>query len=969
MSSVSTVMTVAGGVILLGLLLASTPAHAAGESAALLHPTQLRTEYLVNPLGLDVAQPRFSWRVESEAHTQHQTGYHVLVASTLDALMPDAADFWDSGPVNGGQTVNVVYEGEALSSHQQCYWSVRVYDRDGKPSPWAPPARFTMGLLNAEDWQADWISFEDPRVFEASPENIVLPPARYFRKDFAADKQVRSAMLHATALGNIDLHLNGERVTEARFIPGWTDYDQRAYYHTFDVTQQVRQGENTLGAMLTDGWYAGYLGYGLLVGYGPNKSGRNFYGKTPALLMQLRVEFQDGTVETIVTDTSWKWATGAVHEADHLMGERVDARDEPRGWDAPGFDDSAWQAAIPAEENGELLATYHDAAGNKEVDLGFKAPPVLEAFPMEHVLPTQVLPPKSIEKREDESYIIDFGQNFAGVVRLRAQGPAGTEITLRYGEMLHPDGRLMTENLRRARATDTYLLRGDTEGETFEPRFTFHGFQYAEVSGYPGELTPQDIEGIVLGTDTRLTSTWESSDPVLNQFFSNVVWTQRANFLEVPTDCPQRDERFGWTGDAQVYARAATYNADVAAFFTKWLQDLRDAQTPEGAYPDYAPYPMQHGGGGKPYATAWGDAGVIVPWAMYQAYGDTQALREHYPSMQKFIEFRQTFSPDFMGRRLGNGWGDWLSMGEKTPVPYIDHCYYAYTAHLVAEMAAVLGEDEDAAKYRELRDNVKATFVKTFVNDDGTLNVDTQTAYVLALDMDMLPEDKIAPAAARLVAKILENDRRMTTGFLGTRPILPVLTESGHFELAVELMQSRRFPSWGYAVMQGATSIWERWNSYTIEDGFQEGMNSFNHYAFGAVVEWLFGTLAGIQPAEPGYNRIRIQPHVPMKAPVQEGVPMLDHVAATYDSVHGVIASAWKREGEALTLNVTIPANTTAEVIMPARAIAVITVDGEPVQASEVVSIIERTDSAVHLEVPSGSYQFLSTLETPAAGE
>ncbi|HEO69639.1 MAG TPA: hypothetical protein ENN80_00130 [Candidatus Hydrogenedentes bacterium] len=467
--------------------------------------------------------------------------------------------------------------------------------------------------------------------------------------------------------------------------------------------------------------------------------------------------------------------------------------------------------------------------------------------------------------------------------------------------------------------------------------------------------------GVVLHNDTELVSHWESSDPVLNRFFHNVVWTQRSNFLEVPTDCPQRDERFGWTGDAQVYARAATYNADVAAFFTKWMQDLRDAQVPEGAYPDYAPYPMQHGGSGKPYATAWTDAGVIVPWEIYTAYGDERLLREHYASVQQFIEFRRTTSPDYMGKQLGNGWGDWLAMGETTPLPFIDHCYYAWSTHLAAQIADVLGETQDAEDYRALSDRVRETFAQTYVNGDGTLTVDTQTAYVLALDIGLIPEDNVDAAAARLVEKIVENDRRMTTGFLGTRPLLPVLTKTGHFELAAELMQSRRFPSWGYAVMQGATTVWERWNSYTIEDGFQEGMNSFNHYAFGAVVEWMFGTLAGIRPATQGYGDITIRPHVPLEEPVQD-VPRLDYVKARHVCMRGLIESAWRRDGGMLTLEVAIPANTVATVHVPASAEAPVHVDGLAVDDSPLIEVLAREPRETKVRVPSGRYVFTATL-------
>ena len=465
----------------------------------------------------------------------------------------------------------------------------------------------------------------------------------------------------------------------------------------------------------------------------------------------------------------------------------------------------------------------------------------------------------------------------------------------------------------------------------------------------------------MLHNDTALGSAWESNDPMLNRVFQNVVWTQRSNFLEVPTDCPQRDERFGWTGDAQVYARAATYNADVAAFFTKWMQDLRDAQGPEGAYPDYAPYPMQHGGSGERYGTAWTDAGTIVPWAVYTAYGDLRLLREHYPSLQRFILFRQTASPDYGGTHLGNGWGDWLSMGEETPIPYIDHCYYAWSVHLAAKIAEVLGEEQDARVYHDLAGKIRNAFVRAYVNEDGTLAVDTQTAYVLALDMGMMPEDKAPAAAARLVEKIVENDRRMTTGFLGTRPLLPVLTAAGHFDLAVELMQSRRFPSWGYAVEQGATSVWERWNSYTIEDGFQEGMNSFNHYAFGAVVEWMFDTLAGISPAEPGYRAITIRPRPPLAEPVQE-VPRLDYVKAHHDCMHGRIESAWRRDGHAFTLEVVLPANTEGTVHVPSAPDTPVLVDGEDLRESALVKALSRNDHEVLLRTPSGTYTFTSTL-------
>ncbi|MCH5376491.1 MAG: family 78 glycoside hydrolase catalytic domain, partial [Planctomycetes bacterium] len=595
------------------------------------------------------------------------------------------------------------------------------------------------------------------------------------------------------------------------------------------------------------GWYAGYVGYGLLVGYGPNHCGRYFYGKTPALRVQLELEYDDGSRDVIVTGPDWKFSTGAYREADMIMGETYDARLEPRGWADFDFDDRAWQPAIPASDNGSLKARFFDQAGPREVELGFEPPPVMQAHPGEPVRPTQELRPIRVTSLDQGRYLFDMGQNFAGVVRLRSTGPAGTKIVLRYGEMLHPDGRLMTENLRRARATDTWILRGEPDGEVFEPRFTYHGFQYVEVTGYPGTATEESLVGIAVHSDTPMTSSFECSDPVLNRFYRNVTWTQRANFFEIPTDCPQRDERLGWMGDAQIYVRAATYNADVGAFFTKWIQDVREAQTPEGAYPDYCPYPMQHGGSGKPYATAWMDAGIICPWTIYQVYGDRRILEDHYASMKRFLDFRRRIDADLQGTKPGNGWGDWLSLGEQTPIEYVDHVYFAHSTSLMAQTAEVLGRQEDAAEYRRLLARIRKNFVDRYVQPDGTLAVDTQTAYVLAIAMGLIPEDLRRAAGERLAAKIRENDNRMTTGFLGTRPLLPVLTETGHFELAARMLQSRRFPSWGYEVVNGATSVWERWNSYTKEQGFMNpSMNSFSHYAFGAVCEWMFDTLAGI---------------------------------------------------------------------------------------------------------------------------
>ncbi len=626
---------------LVGALALSGAAAAETE----LMPQQLRCEYLVNPPGIDALQPRLSWEVESGQRGQRQTAYEILVASDQTRLTKGQGDLWDTGKVTGGQTTGIVYGGKALASRQRCFWKVKVWDRDGKASAWSEPAMWGMGLLKPGDWKAQYISFRDTTPVHRVPEPLFLPPARQYRKEFAAAKAIRRATIYATALGIYELHLNGQRVGDAYFAPGWSDYHQRAYYQTYDVTPLVKRGANALGAWVADGWYSGYIGFGLLTGIGTERIGRYTYGKTPALMAQLEIEYADGSRQTIITDPSWKvTGAGPIQEADFLMGESYDARQETPGWCKPGFDDSHWEQAIRAEANGPVKAKFYEyrnpAAGGepkiegREVDLGFKPPPKLEAFPGVPVRAIQEIKPIAITSPTNGVYIFNLGQNFAGVARLKVKGPAGTGIRLRYGEMLHPDGRLMTENLRKARATDFYTLRGDPKGETYLPRFTFHGFQYVEVTGYPGKPDLGTITGFVLHSDTPLTSSFECSDPMVNRLFKNIVWTQRANFIDLPTDCPQRDERFGWTGDAQIYVGAATYNADVAAFYSKWLRELMESQRPSGTFPGYAPFPFQHG---WDFGTAWCDAGVICPWTIWRAYGDTRIIERCWEPMTRFM--------------------------------------------------------------------------------------------------------------------------------------------------------------------------------------------------------------------------------------------------------------------------------------------------------------------------------------------
>lgn len=956
----------------LALTLAPLP-----NANAALKPTALRCEYRLNPLGIDEAQPRLTWRVESGERGQAQIAYRVLVASSESLLARDQGDLWDSGFVDSDETVNVTYAGKPLGSRQACFWKVRVWDKDGRAA-WSQPARWTMGLLRPDDWKAHYISYRDTTPVYTNRHDHFLPAARQYRKEFAASHRVKRATIYATALGIYELYLNGQRVGDALFEPGWTDYQQRAYYWTHDVTPLLKQGRNALGTWVADGWYSGYIGFGLLTGIGTEHIGRYTYGKTPAFMAQLEIEYADGSRDTVVTDSSWKvTGAGPIQQADFLMGEFYDARQETPGWDKPGFDDSRWERAIRAEDNGHPKATFQEfrnpGPGQKlevkgrEIDLGFARPAKLEAFPGNPVRQIEQIKPVALTEPQPGTYIFNLGQNFAGFVRLKVKGggKAGERIRLRFGEMLHRDGRLMTENLRKARAHDYYVLKGDPKGETYTPRFTFHGFQYVEVTGYPGKPGLDAITGIVLHSDTPFTSAFECSDPMVNRLFKNIVWTQRANFVDLPTDCPQRDERFGWTGDAQIYVRAATYNADVAAFYTKWLRELMESQRPSGTFPGYAPYPFQHG---WDFGTAWCDAGVICPWTIWRAYGDTRIIDRCWAPMTKFMEWRKRTSKDFLGVAHGNNWGDWLNQNEPTPLYYVDTVYFAYSAKLMADMAQATHRDREAGDYRELFQNIKTAFNRKYVKPEGTLTVDTQTAYALALFMDLLPENLRLAAGNRLAQKIGANDTRMSTGFLGTRPLLPVLSSVGQHDLAVRLLQSRRFPSWGYEVEQGATTIWERWDSFTKEHGFdgQTGkqnasMNSFAHYSFGAVCEWLFFQLAGIDSDRPGWKHIVLRPTPPTPGSNPEHKP-IDWVKAHYDSAHGRIVSNWKVDNGRFELETTIPANTTATVYLPAKGVAGVMVNGRSVDKADGVRYLRAEGGRVAVEVVAGTYRFSSNL-------
>jgi len=919
--------------------------------------TRLRCEYLFNPLGIDETQPRLSWILDGSRRGARQTAWQVRVVSRPERLGQAEADLWDSGRVEGDQSTHIVYGGVPLVSRMACHWRVTVWDEQGTPLT-SEPAFWTMGLLRPEDWKAKWIS-HDPAIIRRDPEAIegtrtVPGTPSLFRKSFTVPANARRATLYVSARGLVDLQLNGRGVSEDRFIPEWTDYHKRLHYRTFDVTHLIQPGPNALGAVLGDGWWSGFVGW---------QETRGQYGTLQnSLLFQLEVETENGETVRVVTDGSWRCETGPILSSDFMMGEVFDARREKTRWDQPHFADAAWLPAVevaPPKVRIPEFGFSNNQPGGTDQDLP------LVAQRSEPVRVVETIRPVSFHEVRPGVFIYDLGQNVAGWVRLIVRGEAGTRITLRHSERLNPDGTLYTENLRRARATDVYILRGTGE-EVWEPRFTFHGFQYVEVTGLREALSLDKVVGRVVMSCTRPTGEFECSHPLVNRLWKNALWGQKGNFLSVPTDCPQRDERLGWMGDAQVFLRTATYNMDVAAFFTKWMTDVTDSQDVDGVFPDVAPR-LAEGDGfvgldGLGGGAGWADAGVIIPWTLWRVYGDRRILERHWEPMVRWLDWLERTNPEGLRcNALNNNYGDWLCIPSdrefRTQSPMktlLATAYWADDAAKMGRMARELGRTNDAERFHRMHTRVREAFQKEWLREDGRLTVETQTSYLLALAFNLLPEDVRERAAEHLVENIRRLDWHLSTGFIGIRHLNPILTLTGHSDVAYRLLCNEDYPSWLYPVIHGATTIWERWNGWTEESGFfNPAMNSFNHYSLGSVSEWLYRHVAGIELDEevPGFKQFIIRPSI-------GGV--LTFAGAKYDSIHGTIESRWSVTSGRVRLAVTIPANTSARVYVPAGPGAAVTENGGPAQASEGVLGMGRDGDYACFMVQGGRYEFLA---------
>jgi len=891
-----------------------------GESPAPVSLTSLRCEYKVDPLGIDVRRPRLSWQFTADGRGVVQAAYQVRVAESEAGLA--ANPIWDTGRIDSDRSIHVVYEGPALVSGRRYYWQVRVWGGDGAVSNWSAAAFWEMGLLDPTDWTAAWIT-------PAWDEDLTTPqPVPMLRTTFAVEGEVRAARAYVTSLGLYEVELNGRRVGDQVFTPGWTSYDTRLQYQTYDVTGLLESGQNALGAMLADGWYRGNTTW---------DRRRNVYGEHLALLLQLRITYADGREQVVGSDPSWKATTGPIRMADNYNGETYDARLEQPGWSRVGFDDGAWTPVRVIDHRKDIL-------------LAPAGPPVRK---------TEEITPVAILRTPAGETVFDMGQNMVGWVRLQVSGPAGTTVTLRHAEVLDQDGNLYTANLRKAEQTVRYTLKGGGE-ETYEPRFSFQGFRYVAADGLPGTPTLQNLTGIVVHSDMTPTGTFESSSPLINQLQHNIVWGQKGNFLDVPTDCPQRDERLGWTGDAQVFSHTAAFNMDVAGFFTKWLGDLAADQKPNGSIPFVIPDVTSRGretGGG---ATGWADAGVVIPWMLYVVYGDTRILETQYESMQKWIGYMQARAGNDLIWDGDSHFGDWLAYattrsdypGATTDKDLIATAYFAYSTNLLQRIASVLGKTDDAARYADLVEQIKRAFRKEFITANGRLASNTQTAYALALSFGLMPEGQEAEAARRLAADVRAFGNHLTTGFLGTPLLSRSLSDHGYLDVAYHLLNQDTYPSWLYPITKGATTIWERWDGIKPDGSFQDpGMNSFNHYAYGAIGEWLYSVVAGLDgdPEEPGYKHLRIQP--------QPGGG-LTYARAALETMYGPAASAWEFTGGQFRLEVTVPPNTHATVRLPHATLAQVTESGRALAAADGVARALQEGEAVIVEVGSGRYRF-----------
>jgi alpha-L-rhamnosidase len=869
--------------ILFAALIASS-APPAPEGPGPLSPTALRCEYLDNPMGIDMAKPRFFWVFEHPERGQVQSAYQVIVSTDPKAA---AGDVWDSGKVVSSKSIQIAFAGKALESGKSYFWKVRVWDRDGREGPWSAVASFDTGLFDKSDWRGLWIGKKNQ-----------------LRKEFTLKGRVKRARAYVVGLGYYELRLNGRKAGNHVLDPAWTTYDKRVLYVAYDVTPYLREGPNAVAVLLGNGWY-----------------------KSRALLFQLNVEFEDGTTASVASDTTWKTADGPIVEDSVYNGESYDARRETPGWGRPGFDDKDWPAAEAVKPPTGVLSA--------------------QLMPAIQVVDTIV--PLGMANPQPGVYVFDMGQNFSGWARLKVSGPRGADVRLRFAELLYDNGMLNTENLRSARAEDRYILKGEGE-ETWEPCFTYHGFRYVEVTGFPGTPKLDSVRGRVVHSAVKPVGSFSASKGILNGLQRIITWGQKTNLHGIPTDCDQRDERMGWMGDAQGTAEEAIMNFDMAAFYTNFVRDIRDVQDDKGRITDTVPYIW----GSRPADPAWGTAYPLICWYMYQYYGDTRVLEEHYDGLKKYVEFLKSTAEN--GVLKWSHYGDWVAV-EKCPGSIVSSFYYYYDIKVLADAARVLGKTQDVALYDKLAADVRTAFNREFYNPKtGDYADGTQTANTLPLFLEM-PTDKERGTWGRLFDDIVyKHDSHLTTGIIGTKYIMELLTRTGNSDLAYDIACKTDYPSWGYMIENGATTLWELWQK-------REGpsMNSHNHPMFGSVGSWLYKALAGINlaPGTTGFEKVLIEPRM---------VRDLRHASGSTTTVRGEVAVSWSRTDKGVRVAVTVPGGSEAEVVIPKFNLREVSVseggralwsDGKYLDGVAGVTGAVEKDGAIRVAAGGGRYVFV----------
>ena len=833
-----------------------------------------------NPIGFYDSKPNFSWKLPIGNMIKNQTAYEIVVASSPELLMK-SPDVWSSGKVISNQSVNVSFGGRELKSRQKIYWQLRYWNQDGHSSSWSKIASIEMGLLSNSDWKAQWIKIPDPDQWKTTRYGTRLFKPQYLRKQFKLNSKVKKARLYITAKGVFEASINGKKIGNDVLTPGWTPYHKRIETLTYDVTDFFKKNQNTIGLTLAEGWHSGR--------FGPQRRWDTVIAP-PQIICQLEIEDIKGNLKTITTDQTWQaYDNGSIKTSGLYDGEMYDANYEILGWNTPNYDDRLWQKV--SVENLD---------------------PKIKLFPKRHATIKNKMKLQAVQMtvQADSRVLFDFGQNMVGVVQLNIPVKKGDTIKLRHGEMLSSNGELFTGNLGAAPSVDYYIAK-ENNSISWQPKFTFHGFRYVEVSGYSKEFKPQLnwVSGMVQHSDFDMSGNFHSSHSKLNQLHSNIQWGLRGNFFDVPLDCPQRSERLGWTGDAQVFIPTSLFLADTHAFWSAWLTSMREEQFSNGGIPVVVPNFT-----GNFAQAGWSDACTIIPWELYFRTGDRKVLKDNYEMMQKWCDYHASEATNYISHM--STVGDWLQPFSQqkddrrgdTPNSLISTAFYAYSVKLTMKSAEVLGLKEDKAHYQQLLDTISQAFEKEYFDEDGKIKqpyLPTQTGYLLALGFDILSKKTAEKAITHLVQLINETDNHLRTGFIGTPLLAPVLSNTGNADLMYKVLFKETYPSWFYSINQGATTMWERWDGYTHDKGFADRAISFNHYAYGAIGQWMYESIAGIAPLEPGYKKI-------MFAPVPN--QLLSEAKGEYDSPYGKITSHWKYVGKDFVYNITVPPNTTAKI-------------------------------------------------------